>query len=55
MSEVPEAPMTGDEVVDEALREVARLAERPLEEAAPVLRRAQERLQEFLSSADNAA
>ena len=50
-----EPPVTGDESVDEALRAVARLADQPLEQCAPVLRQAQEKLQEFLSSSYDAS
>ncbi|MCL2736707.1 MAG: hypothetical protein FWD75_08800 [Propionibacteriaceae bacterium] len=48
MSSVEEPPTTGDETVDEALRQVARLGDLPLEDHADVLRAAHDALDTLL-------
>ncbi len=54
-AELDEPPVTSHEGLDEALRQVAGLAELPLAEHPAVLRRAQDALQDFLNSAADAA
>ncbi len=54
-TDIDEPPVTGDEALDEALRQVARLGEVPLAEHPVVLRRAHDALQDFLNSGANAA
>jgi len=47
--------MTGDAAVDEVLQKVAGLVGQPLEDHPQVLKEAQNALQQFLSSPNNAS
>jgi len=52
MGDVDEPPVTGNEIVDEALRKVAGLAEVDLDQHPAILKEAQNALQEYLNAND---
>ncbi|MDR2975213.1 MAG: hypothetical protein LBV00_10985 [Propionibacteriaceae bacterium] len=49
-AELDEPPVTEDDALDQALRQVAQLTTKPLSDHAAVYRQAQEALQQFLST-----